>query len=128
MKYDSTHDYKTPANTNWGSDSDIGRNGTGPAALKGRADVHDSMAVTESETTTIALADVGAAVPDETTVDVTRTSRGLKIDRREETFILEREADGFALTGVVGRDRRPERVPDWLVEVCGLFGVDEVTL
>ena len=85
------------------------------------------MSVTESETT-IDLASIGAAVPDGTTVDVVPTPRGLEIARREERFILERDADGYALTGVVGREELPARVPDWIQPVAARFGIGEVTL
>ena len=125
MKENTTHDHN---NTGPRTVSEIGTFGNGPETAKCPADVQENVTVTESETTTIDLAAIGAAVPSGTTVDVARTPKGLKIDRREETFILEREAYGYALTGVVGRDELPGRVPDWIQPVAARFGMGEVTL
>lgn len=100
---------------------EIGRFGDGTSSLK-----------TATESVEIPLADVGAAVPETATVDVTIRSVGadhlvLEIERREDVFILEGAA-AAELTGVVGRDERPQRVPDWIPAVANLFGIDEVTL
>jgi len=59
----------------------IGKIGSDPVSLKNRRNVSEDMAVTES--ITIDLAEIGAAVPDGATVDVRPTARGLAIDRRE---------------------------------------------
>ncbi len=115
------------------SDRDsIGTIGNGAANPKCGADISEDVTLTESETAaeavTIPLADVGVAVPETATVDVRVTASGLAVDRRGETFEVERDGEGWALTGVVGRSELPERVPAWLEPVVEWFGVEEVRL
>ena len=113
-------------------DSDFRNFGNSTGSLKTGADVSDSMALAESEmteeTVEIRLSDLDCEVPDSLTVDVATTPSGLTIDRDGETFIVERELDGHALTGVAGREELPQRVPDWIEPVAALFGAEEVAL
>lgn len=131
MTKDTARDLKPVPNRDW-SERNIGHIGQPRAAFMAVTDVHQNMAVTNSDThdqtVTIALADVGAAVPAETTCDVRIVPTGLEIDRRGETFIVERDGDRHALTGVVGRSELPTRVPDWIPAVAEWFGIDEVAL
>ncbi len=105
--------------------------GNGPVRPKYPADISEAVTLTNSETAeavTIPLADVGVDVPATATVDVRITTRGLAVDRRGETFEVERDGDGWILAGVVGRSELPERVPAWLEPVVEWFGVEEVRL
>ncbi|ELY68857.1 hypothetical protein [Natrinema versiforme] len=87
------------------------------------------MAITTDDTTTIELATIGADVPDGTTIDVRPTRGGLEVDRRDETFIIEGEGSRCVLTGVIGRDEMPDRVPDWLeAALRDEYGIKEVVL
>lgn len=118
----------------------IGHIGHPRAALKGDATIHENMAVTnadqfadvDTESVEISLAALGVAVPETATVDVQFRSVGaghlvLEIARRDDVYII--EGTGIAeLTGVVGRDELPQRVPDWINPVAELFGIDEVQL
>ena len=90
------------------------------------------MTVTETETRAdtieIPLSAVGADVPDGTSCEVAIVPAGLEIRRREDRYLVERDGNGWSLTGVVGRDELPTRVPDWLEAVAALFGCEEVQL
>ena len=136
MTDDTAHDHNYTPHNRWGSP--VSEIGNGSVTAKYGADLSESVIVTETDTRTtddaveISLSDLGCDVPASATVDVTIRSVGadhlvLEVARRDDVYIVEGATVGV-LTGVVGRDRRPERVPDWLLEVCGLFGVDEVTL
>jgi len=100
-----------------------------PPLVKFVTDVSKDMAVGQSDTTTVSLAAVGAAFPHSATVDVTIVRPDvLEVQRRDERFVLECDGDGWTLTGVIGREELPERVPDWLEPVAAQFGIDEVAL
>ena len=124
MTHDTAHDYKTPANTDWGSSSVIGKNGTDPAALKGRGDVQSSVRVTESDTTD---APVTIPVADGPDVDVVPVSPDVfEIVRAGDRLTLEvgwRNAEVTVING-----RRPTAVPEWLAEFSERLGLDEVTV
>ena len=131
MKKDSARDLKPTPNRDW-SENNIGHIGQPRAALLEVADIHQDMPITKLDaqlkSVTIPLADLGVAVPDGTTVDARIIQRGIEIDRREETFIVERDGGDYALTGVIGRDELPERIPAWLEPVAECFGISEVRL
>ena len=131
MKSNTARDQKCTPNRQWYG-GDIRHIRHERAAFMGVSDSHDIMAIQQSTTdtrVTVDLAAVGASVPAGTTVDVEIVPRGLEVERRNERFILERDGDGYALTGVVGRDELPASVPDWLSAVAReRFEIDEVTL
>ena len=124
MEHDTAHDYKTPANTDWDSSSVIGRYGTGPAALKGHADVSGDVTVTDSETTD---APVTIPVADGPDVDVVPVSPDVfEIVRAGDRLTLEVGWRDAELTVINGR--RPTAVPEWLAEFAIRLGLDEVTV
>ncbi len=104
----------------------IGKIGSDPVSLKKRRNVSEDMAVTES--ITIDLAEIGAAVPDGTTVEIAQVA--------PQVYRCERNGVGYEVevgwrTGelTLADEGRPERVPDWLeAAMAEAVGIDEVTL
>lgn len=114
--------------------------GNGACSLLCPSDVHDIMAIASDESTrrtsTVALANHGLAVPEETTCDVTLigdvTGRfGLVLERPQLTIVASGAVRCAEIESVYDADgpvARPDRVPEWVERVAQNFGIDEVTL
>jgi len=89
----------------------------------------EDMAITNADTTTIALAEIGCEVPDGTTVDVIqRAGDVLEVTRNGHTFTVEIGL-GRVAEVTLRNKTRPERVPDWLAALLKTrFDVREVRL
>lgn len=117
---------------NYTANNSVSEIGNGPERAKFPTDLSESVTVTELEehsgSIEIPLSAVGASVPETATCNVTIVPAGLEIARRDDRYLVERDGAGWSLTGVVGRNELPTRVPDWLGAVAELFGCEEVQL
>ena len=137
MDNDTAHDLNYTANNRWGTrNSPFRKNGNGPISAKSVGDVSDTMSVTDSETTVVALADVlgrdadgDRVVPETATATVHElTDDVLEVSRNGHTFTVEIGLRGIAEVTLVD-GRRPECVPGWLAAVVReRDDVAEVTL